>query len=147
MLGAPSLSIATPNTWPTWAAVIGWRCGSLIQWSPCGGRPGERTSMMLADVPSGLITVATPPCASTIAVPEKRVTTASPGCSGPCCAMAAEACKAMAAARSSRCRRQLRTPASSAGRRTRKRMDFSPVAEFQARPLRFQSEAEVGLSA
>jgi hypothetical protein len=84
-----SLSRVTPKTCPTWLAVTGARCGSLYQWSPCGGRPGERTSMMLAEAPAGSITVISPPPgAGAVAVPEKRVTTASPGRSGSCCAKA-----------------------------------------------------------
>ena len=47
--------------------------------------------MMLAEAPSGLITVvSTPPAPGALVVPENRVTTASPGCSGPCCAKAAD---------------------------------------------------------
>ena len=47
--------------------------------------------MMLAEGPAGLITVISPPPgAGALVVPENRVTTASPGCSGPCCAKAAD---------------------------------------------------------
>src|SRR5262245_26343564 len=55
--------------------------------------------MMLAEVPCGLIMVTSPAGPGTTAVPEKRVTTASPGCSGPCCASAADATGRTSAAR------------------------------------------------
>src|SRR5215510_1849517 len=81
---------------------MGLRCGSLIQCSPCGGRPGDRTSMMLAEVPPGLMTVMSPALPGALVAPENRVTTASPGCRGPCCARAGDVGKSRATSGSSR---------------------------------------------
>ena len=64
-----------PKHCPTSAAVTGFRCGSLIQWSPRGGCPGARMSMTLPTTP--LRSMANPGCPRKSVLgrdPEKRVT-------------------------------------------------------------------------